>query len=383
MPDTPPAARPAHHPQPPAPGPDPLRLTLADFAEAAKSRLEPAVWDFFEGGAGEERTLAANTEAFGRLLLRPRVLRGTAATPDTTATVLGRSWDAPVAIAPLGYQTLAHPLGELATVQGTAAAARIPVVISTFAGRDLGELATAGGGPLWLQVYCLRDRSTTRRLIERAEEAGFEALVLTVDTPHMGRRLRDLRNGFRLPDGIAPANLGGQDFAVPAAHARAEFAPALDWTVVDWLRSVSALPLLLKGILTDSDAVRAVRAGADGIIVSNHGGRQLDGVPATVDVLPEIVTAVAGRIPVLLDGGVRRGRDVLAALALGADAVLVGRPVLHGLAADGSRGVTDVLNILLAELTDTMALAGLGTLADTGPGLVRPATAPGTPAPHR
>ncbi|UPZ33552.1 alpha-hydroxy-acid oxidizing protein [Streptomyces sp. LRE541] len=349
-----------------------MRLTLGDFARAARSRLDPAVWDFFEGGAGEERTLAANTEAFDRLWLRPSVLRG-AGRPETAATVLGRSWDAPVAVAPLAYQTLAHPLGELATVRGTADAARVPVVISTFAGREIEELAAAGGGPLWLQVYCLRDRSMTRRLIGRAADAGFEALVLTVDAPRLGRRLRDLRNGFRLPPGIVPANLEGHDFTVPALHAITEFAPDLDWSVVDWLRSVSTLPVLLKGILTGGDAVRAAEAGADGVIVSNHGGRQLDGVPASLDVLPEIVTAVAGRLPVLLDGGVRRGRDVLAALALGADAVLVGRPVLHGLAVDAQRGVTDVLDILLAELTDAMALAGLRTLADIGPRLVRPA----------
>lgn len=349
-----------------------MRLTLGDFARSARSRLDPAVWDFFEGGAGEERTLTANVEAFDRLWLRPLVLRG-AARPETATTILGRSWDAPVAVAPLAYQTLAHPLGELATVRGTAAAARVPVVISTFAGREIEELAAVDGGPLWLQVYCLRDRSMTRRLIERAADAGFEALVLTVDAPHLGRRLRDLRNGFRLPAGIAPANLDGHDFTVPVTHAGAEFAPDLDWSVVDWLRSVSALPILVKGILTDTDAVRAAEAGVNGIIVSNHGGRQLDGVPATLDVLPEIVAAVARRVPILLDGGVRHGRDVLAALALGADAVLLGRPILHGLAVDAGQGVTDVLNIVLDELTDAMTLAGLRVLADIGPELVRPA----------
>ncbi|MFE0176938.1 alpha-hydroxy acid oxidase [Streptomyces sp. NPDC059002] len=348
-----------------------MRLTLGDFERAARTRLDPGIWDFLAGGAGEERTLAANAEAFDRLWLRPRVLRGTTAPPETATTILGRSWDAPLGVAPMGYHTLAHPLGELATVRGTAAAARLPVVISTFAGRTVEELAAVGGGPLWLQVYCLRDRAMTRRLIGRAEDAGFEALVLTVDAPHLGRRLRDLRNGFRLPEGMVPANLEGHDFSSPAAHASTQFAPALDWSVVDWLRSVSALPILLKGILTDDDAARAVESGADGVFVSNHGGRQLDGVPATLDVLPEIVAAVAGRVPVLLDGGVRRGRDVLAALALGADAVLVGRPVLHGLAVDADRGVTDVLNILLAELTDAMGLAGLGDLADIGPETVR------------
>jgi isopentenyl diphosphate isomerase/L-lactate dehydrogenase-like FMN-dependent dehydrogenase len=352
-----------------------MNLTLGDFARSAQARLAPAVWDFFEGGAGEERTLAANGEAFDRLWLRPLVLRG-AGRPETATTILGRTWDAPVAVAPLAYQTMAHPLGELATVRGTAAAARVPVVISTFAGCSVEELAADGVVPLWLQIYCMRDRSMTRRLIERAEAAGFEALVLTVDTPHLGRRLRDVRNDFRLPAGIVPANLAGQDFTVPAAHASAELDADLDWSVVDWLRSVSSLPILFKGILTDTDAVRAAQAGVDGIVVSNHGGRQLDGAPATLDVLPEIAAAVAGRIPVLLDGGVRRGRDVLAALALGADAVFLGRPVLHGLAVDGAKGVTDVFEIVLAELTDAMSLAGVRTIADIGPELVRSPVGP-------
>ncbi|KAF0849415.1 alpha-hydroxy acid oxidase [Nocardia caishijiensis] len=346
-----------------------MRLTLSDFASSAEAVLAPEVWDFFEGGAGEERTLAANVDAFDRLWLRPLVLRGVGR-PETATTILGRRWDAPVAVAPLAYQTLAHADGELATVRGIAAAADVPVVISTFAGRGIDELAGIGG-ELWLQVYCLRERAITRRLIERAVDAGFAALVLTVDTPHMGRRLRDLRNGFRLPIGVRPANLTGADFANPAEHAKAEFDHGLDWSVVDWLRSVSPLPILLKGVMTDIDAVRAVDAGADGIIVSNHGGRQLDGVPATLAVLPEIADAVSGRVPVLLDGGIRRGRDVLAALALGADAVLLGRPILHGLAVDGSRGVTDVLRIVLDELTDAMALAGLRSIADVGPDLVR------------
>jgi isopentenyl diphosphate isomerase/L-lactate dehydrogenase-like FMN-dependent dehydrogenase len=312
------------------------------------------------------------------------VLRG-ASRPDTATTILGRTWDAPVAVAPVAYHTLAHPLGEVATVQGTAATASVPVVISTMAGRGIQELASSGH-PLWLQVYCLRDRSMTQSLIERAERSGFEALVLTVDAPHLGRRLRDRRNAFRLPDGIGPANLTGDGFAVPSAHARAGFDPDLDWSVIDWLRSISALPILVKGILTDTDAEAAADAGVDGIVVSNHGGRQLDGVPATLDVLPEIAAAVAGRLPILLDGGVRRGRDVLAALALGADAVLIGRPILHGLAVGAAQGVTDVLTILLDELTDTMSLAGVPTLADITPTLIRPAphtAVSGTTAPSR
>lgn len=346
-----------------------MELSLDEFASLARERLDPAVWDFIEGGAGEERTLAANTAAFDRVPLRPSVLRG-AGSPHTGTTILGRTWDAPLAVAPVAYHTLADPAGEVATVRGTAAAAGLPVVISTFAGRTFEDIAAEATVPLWLQVYCLRDRSLTRGLIERAENAGFEALVLTVDAPHLGRRLRDLRNGFRLPAGTVPANLPVDGFADPAAHSRADFDPGLDWSVVEWLRSVSELPLLVKGILTGADAVRAAEAGVDGVMVSNHGGRQLDGVPATLDVLPEVAEAVGGRLPVLLDGGVRRGRDILAALALGADAALVGRPVLHGLAAGGAGGVTGVLSVLLDELTDAMSLAGLRTLADIGPSLV-------------
>ncbi|RSM44433.1 aminotransferase [Amycolatopsis balhimycina DSM 5908] len=346
-----------------------MELTLDGIAWRARERLDPEVWDFIEGGAGEERTLAANTAAFDRVRLRPSVLRGVRH-PETVAKILGRTWDAPVAVAPVAYHTLAHPEGELATVRGTAAAAKVPVVVSTFASRTFEELAAEATVPLWLQVYCMRDRRVTARLVERAGNAGFEALVLTVDTPHLGRRLRDLRNGFRLPAGTVPANLEGDGFAEPSSHARWAFDPDVDWSVVDWLRSVSPLPILVKGILTGADATRSVEAGVDGIVVSNHGGRQLDGVPATLDVLPEVVAAAGGRVPILVDGGVRRGRDVLAALALGADAVLIGRPVLHGLATGGADGVKDVFTILLDELTDAMSLAGLRTIADAGPQLV-------------
>jgi len=367
---------------------DTTALTLQDYARLARARLDPPVWDFFDGGAGEEQTLAANLAAFDRVRFRPRVLRGTVH-PELETRILGRTWEVPLAIAPMAYQTMAAPEGELALVRGTAAAAAIPVVISTFAGRTVEEVADGAAVPLWLQVYCFRDRSVTRRLIERAEGAGFEALVLTVDAPRLGRRLRDVRNDFRLPPGVFPANLiadGAADpslFSSPGAHALTEFDPGLDWSVIDWLRSVSSLPILLKGILTAQDARRSVGAGADGIVVSNHGGRQLDGVPASLDVLPEIVAAVAGRIPVLVDGGIRRGRDVLAARALGADAVLLGRPVLHGLAVAQHTGVTEVLNLLIAELTESMILMGLDTLAAAGPELIQlsvPASAP-APAP--
>ncbi|WP_223778148.1 aminotransferase class I/II-fold pyridoxal phosphate-dependent enzyme [Streptomyces sp. 135] len=343
---------------------------LADYAARARPAFEPHVWDFLEGGAGDERTLAANLAAFDRVPLRPRVLAGRG-TPDTKTEILGRGWAAPLAVAPMAYHTLAHPDGENATARG-AGAAGVPLVVSTFASRTFEDIAAEARGPLWLQVYCFRDRAVTRRLVERAERAGFEALVLTVDTPRLGRRPRDVRNGFRLPEGIGPANLDGtgSDFASPSAHAATEFDPALDWSVISWLRSVSSLPVLVKGILAPDDARRALAAGVDGIVVSNHGGRQLDGAPATLDVLPEIAAAVAGACPLLVDGGVRRGTDVLAALALGADAVLIGRPVLHGLAVAGDRGVEDVLALVTEELTEAMALTGTGSVREAGPELV-------------
>ncbi|MGW7689288.1 aminotransferase class I/II-fold pyridoxal phosphate-dependent enzyme [Streptomyces asiaticus] len=339
-------------------------LSLDEYAERARTRLGPEVWDFIEGGAGEERTLAANRAAFDRTRLSPRVLTG-AGECDPSTTILGRRWGAPVAVAPMAYHTLMHPDGETATARA-AGAAGLPLVVSTFAGRTFAEIAAAATSPLWLQVYCFRDRDTTRRLIEHAEAAGFEALVLTVDTPRLGRRLRDLRNDFRLPPHITPANLPADeaDYSSPSEHGRTGLDPSLDWSVIAWLRSVSRLPVLVKGVMTAEDARRAIAAGVDGIVVSNHGGRQLDGAPATLDVLAPIAAAVDGRCALLLDGGVRRGRDVLGALALGADAVLLGRPVLHGLAVAGGAGAAGVLSLVLDELSEAMTLTGTATVAD-------------------
>ncbi|MEU5267226.1 aminotransferase class I/II-fold pyridoxal phosphate-dependent enzyme [Streptomyces hygroscopicus] len=345
-------------------------LSLDEYAERARTRLDPAVWDFIEGGAGDERTLAANRAAFDRVRLRPRVLTG-AGEGDPSTTVLGRRWAAPVAVAPMAYHTLMHPDGETATARA-AGAAGLPLVVSTFAGRSFAEIAAVAGSPLWLQVYCFRDRATTRRLVEQAADAGFEALVLTADTPRLGRRLRDLRNDFRLPPHITPANLPADeaDYSSPSEHGRTGLDPSLDWSVIAWLRSVSPLPVLVKGVMTAEDARCAIAAGADGIVVSNHGGRQLDGTAATLEVLPGIAAAVDGRCALLLDGGVRRGRDVLAALALGADAVLLGRPVLHGLAVAGADGAAGVLDLVLDELSEAMALTGTATAADADAALL-------------
>ncbi|MFJ4095308.1 aminotransferase class I/II-fold pyridoxal phosphate-dependent enzyme [Kitasatospora sp. NPDC089913] len=350
------------------PGAAPKALTLDDCAVLARERIDPAVWDFVQGGAGEERTLSRNLLAFDRVCLRTRVLTG-ASEVDTSVTVLGRRWAAPVGVAPMAYHTMVHPEGETATVRA-AGEAGLPVVVSTFAGKPFEELAAAAGSPLWLQVYCFRDRSTTRQLVERAERAGFEAIVLTVDAPRLGRRLRDLRNDFRLPGGIVPANLPRADYSSPSGHGRTELDPGLDWSVVTWLRSISALPVLLKGITTAEDAALALAAGVDGLVVSNHGGRQLDGGLASLEMLAEVAGAVDGRCPVLLDGGVRRGTDVLTALALGADAVLLGRPVLHGLALAGQTGVAEVFDILAGEFEDALLLTGTRSAAEAGPAVL-------------
>lgn len=344
--------------------------TIAQMARAARRLLPRPVWDFIAGGAGDERTLRANTAAFDQVLLRPRALAGVDKV-DLSVQILGVRWPAPVGVAPMAYHTLVHPEGEVATVRG-AGAAGAPMIVSTFAGRRLEEIAAEATVPLWLQLYGFRDRDQVLHLMERAASAGFGALVLTADTPLMGRRPRDIRNGFRLPPGIEAPNLDrsvshptrGGDITAPADHARAVLDASLTWANLTALRAMSPLPLVVKGVLTASDARRAVDAGAAGIIVSNHGGRQLDGAPASLEALPEVVAAVAGYCPIFLDGGVRRGVDVLAALAFGADAVFVGRPILYGLAVGGPTGVRDVLSLLTEEITDAMMLTGRAGAAE-------------------
>ncbi|MFJ5310270.1 aminotransferase class I/II-fold pyridoxal phosphate-dependent enzyme [Streptomyces sp. NPDC088350] len=329
-------------------------LSLDDYARAARERLDPDLWDHIESGAGEERTLADNRACFDRVRLRPSVLTDVVEA-ELRTKVLGRSWGAPIVIAPAGCQTMLHPDGELATVRA-AARFQVPTVVSTSTGRGFTELAEATAAPLWLRLDLFRDRQASRRLVADAEDAGFEALVLAVDSPRFGRRPRDLRDGVRLP---------------PGDRARDSIDPGLGWKVVEELRGISRLPILLKGILCDEDAARATGEGVDGIIVSSYGDRRFDGAPAPLDVLPEVVAAVGDRCPVLLDGGVRRGRDVLAALALGADAVLLGRPVLHGLAVAGGEGVADVLDLLTGELADVLAFTGTASVTDAHPALVR------------
>nr|DAB41472.1 TPA_exp: 2-hydroxy-acid oxidase [Streptomyces sp. CNB091] len=355
--------------------------SLADVERAAREALSPDVWDFVAGGSGGELTLAANRTALDRIALVPRALTGcTAASPG--CTVLGEPWPMPAAVAPMAYQRLLHPEGEVAAARA-AAATGVTYVISTMSSTPLDRI-TATGARTWFQLYWLRERARTADLVHRAEQAGCRALVLTVDVPVMGRRLRDARNGFALPGSVTAALLGdGPDSATAhtpdgtgsavARHTSAVFDPGLGWQDIAWLRGITSLPLALKGVLSPDDARRAADAGVDLLVVSNHGGRQLDGAISSADALPAVTAAVAGRLPVLLDSGVRDGTDVLRALALGASGVLLGRPVLWGLAADGEAGVRTVLDQVRDELEHAMLLAGCPTPAHA-PGLARRAT---------
>src|SRR3989442_777182 len=304
-------------------------------------------------------------EAYAHWALRPGVLVDVSKR-DTSTTVLGTRVSMPILVAPTSFHGLVHPEGEVATAKGAAAAGTL-MAVSTIATKTLEEIAAAAPGPRWFQLYAYRDRRVTEDLLHRAANAGYRAICLTVDTPLLGRREKDERNRFTLPPGMGIANLklAGLE-GMPEAERGSAFAKyvadllneSLTWKDIDWLRSIGRLPVLLKGIMTAEDAKLAAEHGVAGIIVSNHGGRQLDSTLGTLDVLPDVVRAVAGRAEVYLDGGVRRGTDVLKALALGAKAVLVGRPVLWGLALGGADGVQAVLNHLRSELDLAMALAG-------------------------
>ena len=342
-------------------------LTLSDVHDAAQRRLDPVHYDFFAGGAGEERTVAANTEAFDRYRLVPRVLRGVDRR-DLAVELFGQPSSMPVLVSPTAFHRLAHPDGEVATARAVAAARTI-MVLSMAATRTVEDVA-ATGARLWFQLFVQPDRDFTERLVRRAEKAGCDALVVTVDAPLFGRRDRYARNGFHdLPAGLACENLREAPGGQPRPIA---WDPALTWADLAWVCGLTPLPVLAKGILHPDDARLAVEHGAGGIIVSNHGGRQLEGATASLDALAGVVAAVAGRVPVLLDGGVRRGTDVVTALALGAAAVGIGRPVVWGLAADGTAGVRHVLELLRGELDHAMALCGAERVAALGPDQVDP-----------
>jgi len=352
---------------------DPLDLTALEAA--ARERLERGVYDYVAGGADDERSVADAEAAWSRLRLRPRVLRDVSEVSMAT-TVLGSRLPVPLLVAPMAYHRMAHPDGEAASAAG-AAAAGAGYILSTQATMTVEEVAgTVPDGLRWFQVYVVRDRGWTADLVARAAAAGYRALVLTVDVPVLGNRLRDLRNDFRLPTGLKPAN------APPAGAARqreldadplaqaGQFDPGLTPEVIGWLADRSGLPVLVKGVLRGDDALACLEAGAAGVVVSNHGGRQLDTVVATADALAEVAAAVGDRGEVYVDGGIRRGTDVVKALALGARAVLVGRPVLWGLAVGGAAGVERVLSGLAGELRLAMALCGAPDLARLTPDLV-------------
>jgi 4-hydroxymandelate oxidase len=350
---------------------------LLELEEMARAKVPRATFDYIAGGAEDEISLRRNREAFGRWALRPRVLTDVSKR-DTRTVLLGTRVSMPVCVAPTSFHALVHAEGEVATARGTAAAETI-LIASTISTTPLEEIAAAVDAPRWFQLYVYKDRAVTEELVHRAVKAGYKALCLTADTPVLGRRERDERNAFTLPPGFGVANLrpAGLDGMPEVDHGSA-FAQyvanlldaSLTWEDVDWLRSVSPLPLVVKGIMTAEDAVLAVEHGVAGIVVSNHGGRQLDSTLGSLDALPDIVAAVQGRIEVYLDGGIRRGTDVLKALALGAKAVLVGRPVLWGLALGGADGVRAVLEQLRTELDTAMALAGRATVKEIDASLV-------------
>ena len=334
-------------------------VTVEDYEPLARERLPKDVYDFIAGGAGNEWTLRENLRAFERWVVRPRVLRGIAER-ELATEVLGVPLSLPVIVAPWGYQRLVHDDGELATARAAARAGTL-VVVPNVAERSLEAIAAATNAPKWWQLYVFEDRAYTERLLRRVADAGYGAVVFTVDLPVGGTRDRDHRNEFQIPVDLWP--VGG------------DYDPAIGWDDVGWIKAHTGLPVIVKGILTPEDAHLAVDAGADGIVVSNHGGRQLDGAQAAITVLPEVVEIVAGRIPVLMDGGVRRGGDVLKAIALGAAAVLIGRPTAWGLAVDGDEGVFRVLEIFRAELDVAMALSGCRTVGEISSALVSPANA--------
>jgi 4-hydroxymandelate oxidase len=345
---------------------DPNLINMGDYERVAAERLAPGPLAYFTGGAGDEITLRDNRTAFARQAIVPRVMRDVSSV-DLSVQVFGRRWPTPIFIAPTALQRMAHPDGELATARA-AAARGVTMTVSTSSSTDLAEIA-AVGGPRWFQVYLLADPGARRALVERAVSQGYEALVLTVDLARIGRRERDLRVGFRIPEGVEIPNVAVAAGVTQAEVASVEFVDRMTWADLEWVAAFG-LPVIVKGILHPDDAQLAIDHGAAAVEVSNHGGRQLDAAIASLDALPAVAEAVDGKVPILVDGGVRRGVDVLISLAMGATAVGIGRPVIWGLAVDGEAGVGNVLDLLTNELENAMALAGAPTIADVTPELL-------------
>ncbi|HEY1737437.1 MAG TPA: alpha-hydroxy acid oxidase [Acidimicrobiia bacterium] len=365
--------------------------SVADLRRIAKRRLPGGVFDYIDGAAEDERTLAANERAFAAATFRPRVLRGITQV-DLASSLLGAPLNYPLVLAPTGFTRIADPQGELAVARA-AARAHLPYTLSTLSTRSIEEVRTVSDGRLWFQVYAWRDRAMVKEMVDRAAAAGYEALVLTVDTAVLGRRERDVRRGFSLPPSIGPrtlvdgalhpgwtwafvrsdpirfANVLGRDVGDGASpvslsdYINTQFDPALSWHDVEWLRSIWDGPIVLKGIQTVDDARLAADSGVDAIALSNHGGRQLDGAPAPFTLVAPVADAVGGRVEIICDGGVRRGSDIVKALAAGAQACMAGRAYLYALGAAGERGVDRVLEWFRADMVRTMTLVGAPDVA--------------------
>jgi len=352
-------------------------INLYDMEARAAEALEEMVLGYYQSGAADEITLRENHAAYDRLQIHYRVLAGVDKR-DLSTKVLDQSVSMPVLIAPTAFQKMAHPEGEAATARACKTHQTI-MTLSTLSTTDMEEVVEAGGGAVWFQLYIYRDREATRALVQRAEAAGCRAIVLTVDAPLIGRRERDIRNQFHLPEGIVVRNMVAAGLADIherknesglAGYVADQLDAGLTWDDVGWLQSITRLPVLIKGIVRPDDAIRAVQQGVAGIVVSNHGGRQLDTAPATIEVLPAIAQAVGGQCTLLVDGGIRRGTDILKAIALGANAVLVGRPTLWGLALGGQQGVEKMLTLLRDELDLAMALSGCKNVGEITTDLV-------------
>jgi len=375
--------------------------SVADLRAIARRRLPRGVFDYIDGAAEDERTMAANGDAYARRTFRPRVLRDVS-TVDPSTTLLGRPLPFGLVLAPTGFTRIADPQGELAVARA-AARGDLPYTLSTLATRSIEEVAAASGdGRRWFQVYVWRDRGLVREMIERAAASGYEALMVTVDTAVLGRRERDVRRGFSLPPRIGLGTLvdgalhpawtwgflraepirfanvtgravgDGQTAVTLADYVNAQFDPTLSWADLDWMRSVWSGPVVVKGIQTVEDARLAADAGIEAVALSNHGGRQLDTAPATLDLVAPVADAVGDRVEIICDGGVRRGSDIVKAQALGARACMAGRAYLYGLGAAGERGVDHVLGLLAADVRRTMALIGASTVDDLTRELVDP-----------
>ncbi|PIA41636.1 hypothetical protein AQUCO_02200221v1 [Aquilegia coerulea] len=343
---------------------------VEEYEPLAKQRLPKMVYDYYASGAEDQWTLRENRNSFARIQFRPRILIDVTSI-DMSTTVLGYKISMPIMVAPTAMQKMAHPEGEYATARA-AASANTAMVLSSWATSSVEEVASTGPGLRFFQLYVYKDRNVVAQLVRRAERAGFKAIALTVDTPRLGRREADIKNRFTLPPHLTLKNFEGLDLGKMdksndsglASYVAGQIDRSLSWKDVQWLQTITKLPILVKGVMTAEDARLSIQHGAAGIIVSNHGARQLDYVPATISCLEEVVKAAQGRIPVFLDGGVRRGTDVFKALALGASGIFIGRPVVFSLAVQGEAGVRNVLQMLRDEFELTMALAGCRSLKE-------------------